>query len=47
MHLKVIKVWEVVEEEFVVLDPKHPTTREEELLHLSNRALNDLYESFD
>ena len=33
------KVWEVVEKDFVVLDPNSPTPREEEKLQLNGIAI--------
>jgi len=41
------KIWGVVENEFVVLDSKNPTPREEELLQLNDQALDILYEVLD
>ena len=40
------KIWGVVENDFVVLDLKNPTPREEELLQPNDQAL-DMYEVLD
>jgi len=41
------KILGVVEEEFVVLDMKDTTPREEEYLQLNDQALNVIYEALD
>jgi hypothetical protein len=49
MYLGLIhpKVWEVTENDFVVLDPTSTTPREQENLQCNTMALNTLYNGFD
>lgn len=48
-HLKSMnrKVWEVVEKDFVVLDPNDPTPREEEKLQLNDIVFSMIYNAVD
>ncbi|XP_066361328.1 uncharacterized protein [Miscanthus floridulus] len=41
------KIWDVVENDFVVIDPTSPTPREEEKLQFNDIAINTLYDALD
>jgi hypothetical protein len=41
------KIWEVVGNDFAVIDPTHPTAREEEKVQFNDIAINILYEALD
>jgi hypothetical protein len=41
------KVWEVVENDFVVLDPTRPTEREQESKQCNTMAINTIYSAID
>lgn len=49
LHLKAMsqKIWGSLEEEFIMLDMKVPTLREEDNLQLNNQGLNVIYEALD
>jgi hypothetical protein len=49
MHLGLIneKVWEVVENDFVVLDPTRPTPREQESKQCNTMVINTIYSAID
>ncbi|XP_066341339.1 uncharacterized protein [Miscanthus floridulus] len=48
-HMKSMnqKIWDVVENDFVVINPNNPTANEEEKLQFNDIAVNTLYDALD